>query len=577
MGLQGIANMYIELFEVGSRGVTLVWTIARGGRHVNSAGFVWRETLFFKEYKFKVIKNGNKDPKKTIGTSEETNEPTLVEEKLDRRNEIKARGTLLMALPNKDQLKFHSYQDEKLLMEAVEKSTSSTNEADTTASGVSTAHTQSTTVNSTSVDNVSDAVLFAFLASRVYGRKTIPMETPIENALIAQDGIGGYDRSYQAEEEIPTNYAFMALTSLGSSSSFESEENRSDKVYHVVPSPLTGNYMPPKRDLRLIDKHFKSLSVDVISNITPSDVKTVKTIDVNHKCMFSTEEPKPVMKNNFSPLIIEDWHSDDDSKVEISPTFKVKTVKPSIERIKYVKTAREPIKNEESPKQQKRHPRGNQQNWNNLMSQRLGSNFKMINKARYVCGSFEHLQYVCDKKDVRPMRTNSNRVNNKTFANKFPHPHPKRGFVPQAVLTRLGKINTAGASVNTAAKPVNTVGSKSTVKNPRLKSKSYKRGHSQDTRPNNKFLANKNSIFNKKVNTVRVNGSTASDRAVVSGNMIREGNPQQKEYKEKGVINSGCSRIAPDLEVSRARGFVHRPLQLQSLAYGNPISQILLI
>nr|GEW20105.1 hypothetical protein [Tanacetum cinerariifolium] len=30
--------------------------------------------------------------------------------------------------------------------------------------------------------------------------------------------------------------------------------------------------------------------------------------------------------------------------------------------------------------------------------------------------------------------------------------------------------------------------------------------------------------------------------------------------------------IAPDLEASRARGLVHRPLELQSLAYGNPIS-----
>ncbi|GKF55135.1 hypothetical protein Tco_0165475 [Tanacetum coccineum] len=38
-----------------------------------------------------------------------------------RRNEMKARGTLLMALPNKDQLKFHSYKDAKLLMEAIEK------------------------------------------------------------------------------------------------------------------------------------------------------------------------------------------------------------------------------------------------------------------------------------------------------------------------------------------------------------------------------------------------------------------------------------------------------------------------
>nr|GEV48585.1 reverse transcriptase domain-containing protein [Tanacetum cinerariifolium] len=31
-------------------------------------------------------------------------------------------------------------------------------------------------------------------------------------------------------------------------------------------------------------------------------------------------------------------------------------------------------------------------------------------------------------------------------------------------------------------------------------------------------------------------------------------------------------RISPDLEASHSRGFVHRPLELQSLAYGNPIS-----
>ncbi|GJW40039.1 hypothetical protein Tco_0065884 [Tanacetum coccineum] len=39
----------------------------------------------------------------------------------DKRNKKKARGTLLMAIPNKDQLKFHSYKDAKLFMEAIEK------------------------------------------------------------------------------------------------------------------------------------------------------------------------------------------------------------------------------------------------------------------------------------------------------------------------------------------------------------------------------------------------------------------------------------------------------------------------
>nr|GFA02267.1 hypothetical protein [Tanacetum cinerariifolium] len=43
------------------------------------------------------------------------------EQKLARRNELKARGTLLMALPDKHQLKFNSHKDEKTLMKAIEK------------------------------------------------------------------------------------------------------------------------------------------------------------------------------------------------------------------------------------------------------------------------------------------------------------------------------------------------------------------------------------------------------------------------------------------------------------------------
>ncbi|GKA79758.1 hypothetical protein Tco_0786354 [Tanacetum coccineum] len=136
------------------------------------------------------------------------------------------------------------------------------------------------------------------------------------------------------------------------------------------------------------------------------------------------------------------------------------------------------------------------------------------------------------------------------------HPHPNRKFVPQAVLTRSGKINTLGASVNIVVRPVNTVGSKPTVNHPRSISNAYKKGYSQVTRL---FNINKNNIFNKKINTVRVKDTTARDRAVVSKNkgkglmLLRpqhagfekpktSGNPQQKEYKEKGVIDSGYSR-----------------------------------
>nr|GFC36297.1 ribonuclease H-like domain-containing protein [Tanacetum cinerariifolium] len=47
--------------------------------------------------------------------------PSTVEQKLARKNKLKARGTLLMALPDKHQLKFNSHKDAKSLMEAIEK------------------------------------------------------------------------------------------------------------------------------------------------------------------------------------------------------------------------------------------------------------------------------------------------------------------------------------------------------------------------------------------------------------------------------------------------------------------------
>nr|GEW63935.1 hypothetical protein [Tanacetum cinerariifolium] len=47
--------------------------------------------------------------------------PTTVEQRLARKNELKARGTLLMALPDKHQLKFNIHKDAKTLMVAIEK------------------------------------------------------------------------------------------------------------------------------------------------------------------------------------------------------------------------------------------------------------------------------------------------------------------------------------------------------------------------------------------------------------------------------------------------------------------------
>nr|GEZ31007.1 hypothetical protein [Tanacetum cinerariifolium] len=67
---------------------------------------------------WEVIINGD-SPKPSV-VVEGSATPIVIlttEQKLVRRNELKARGTLLMALPNKHQLKFNSHKDVKTLIE----------------------------------------------------------------------------------------------------------------------------------------------------------------------------------------------------------------------------------------------------------------------------------------------------------------------------------------------------------------------------------------------------------------------------------------------------------------------------
>ncbi|GJV75066.1 hypothetical protein Tco_1506650 [Tanacetum coccineum] len=158
-------------------------------------------------------------------------------------------------------------------------------------------------------------------------RRNVTVETTEIKALVAQDGLR-YDWSDQAEEG-PTNFALMAYTSSGSSSSlssdseiqvsdkfktgvgfdsqvFDSQENdryKTSKGYHAISPPYTGNFMPLKYDLVLADEgeYVFSESVTSIPDVTTSKAKT------------SMSKPKSVGE----PLI-EDWisNSENENKTE---------------------------------------------------------------------------------------------------------------------------------------------------------------------------------------------------------------------------------------------------------------------
>ncbi|GKB97676.1 hypothetical protein Tco_0983813 [Tanacetum coccineum] len=71
---------------------------------------------------WEVILNGDSPlPTRIVDGVETAVPPTTADQKLARKNELNARGTLLMALPNEHQLKFNSYKNAKSLMEAIKK------------------------------------------------------------------------------------------------------------------------------------------------------------------------------------------------------------------------------------------------------------------------------------------------------------------------------------------------------------------------------------------------------------------------------------------------------------------------
>nr|GEU76312.1 hypothetical protein [Tanacetum cinerariifolium] len=71
---------------------------------------------------WEVILNGDSSaPTRVIEGVVQLVAPTTAEQRLARKNELKAHGTLLMALPDKNQLKFNTHKDAKTLMDAIKK------------------------------------------------------------------------------------------------------------------------------------------------------------------------------------------------------------------------------------------------------------------------------------------------------------------------------------------------------------------------------------------------------------------------------------------------------------------------
>nr|GEU52659.1 hypothetical protein [Tanacetum cinerariifolium] len=248
---------------------------------------------------WEVILNGNSPtPTRIVDGVVQVIAPTIAEQRLPMKNKLKAKGTLLMALPNKHHLKFNIHKDAKSFMEAIEKRECRSPR-----------------------DN----------RNKEAPRRTVLVEVSSSNALVSQcDAVGSYDWSFQADEE-PTNYALMAFTSSGSSSSldlimsYEPDDSvpkssvhdryKTGEEYHVVPPPYTRTFIPPKPNLVFHDDLNASESVANVFNDESS-----------------TNKPSKDMSKTLRPdaPIIKDWtfDSEDETEIESVPKQPVPTAVP---------------------------------------------------------------------------------------------------------------------------------------------------------------------------------------------------------------------------------------------------------
>ncbi|GJV10590.1 hypothetical protein Tco_1352131 [Tanacetum coccineum] len=239
--------------------------------------------------------------------------------------------------------------------------------------------------------------------------------------LKLKNGIGGYDWSYQAEEEKPTNHALMAFTSSGSSSSSDSE---------LLAASLAEKFCE-------LTDNYESRNMDVTLFYTPNNNKTIEI-----RCLHTVRSNAVSDEHTIAPIIEEG--------TQMMKVYIDYTVRPNTEKIESVKTVRV-----------ERH-----------------------------------------------------------FANKN---------------------NSINTNVNTARVKHTTARDRAVVsENKGKRANAVKASACWVWKAKN---SNASTTF-KKYSYVDARGRSKSIMSWILKRVLFyvQGNPQQKEYKEKGVINSGCSR-----------------------------------
>nr|GEU79617.1 ribonuclease H-like domain-containing protein [Tanacetum cinerariifolium] len=319
--------------------------------------------------------------------------PVTAEEKIKKKNNVKARSILLMALPNEHLMTFNQYRDVKILFATIEtrfgdedsKDSSERNKSDIDTMSIDDLYnnfkiveqevkrTGSSNSSSQNIDFVSSPgtnstnevytahglvhedfkqiheddleemdlkwqlELLTMRAKRGprnqdsrnryqdSSRRTVHVEETPPKAMVALDGVG-FDSSYMAEDEVPTNMALMDfLDSKQNGLAFQS--------YNVVQPPATLVYNtwrcpPPKTDLS-----YSSLLEFKQPQFESYRPKSCKKESKN----ASEDIPNELKEYPDAPLVKDRVSDNKDCSVEFRVVVEKKTNVPTIAKVKFVR------------------------------------------------------------------------------------------------------------------------------------------------------------------------------------------------------------------------------------------------
>nr|GEV72788.1 hypothetical protein [Tanacetum cinerariifolium] len=460
--------------------------------------------------------------------------PITVEQKLARKNELKDYGTLLMALPDKHQLKFNSHKDAKTLMEAIEKSLPSEWKTHTLI------WRNKADLEEQSLDDL-------FNSFKIYEAKVkhFSTGTTTQNlAFVSSSNTDSTTESVSAAASVSAICAKIRVSSLPNVDSLSNE---------VIYSFFSSQSSSPQLD----NEDLKQIDVDDLDGMdlrwqmamltmrkghfarecrSPKDSKRIGAAEPQRRNVpLSLTKPDHDLSftNRPSTPIIEDWVSDSEDESETKAPQIVPSFAQSSEQ---VKSPRHSVQHVETsipaatPKPASPKPTSNGKRRNR--------------KACFVCKSLDHLIKDYDyhtKQMAQPnVRTHVHMGIHKQYAS-LTHQTPQKHMVLATVVTQSKPVPI------TAVRPVSSVVPIFKVTRPRHATPIVTKTNLPTSRHITHSPSLKSSNSSPRVTTVKApmvnvaQGLQGKWEWRPKCPILDHINPQYA-LKDKEVIDSGCSR-----------------------------------